>query len=115
MEGPASRAPRLPPLAVLETRDIFPLDADYALESALEKPDRLQHRLLPRPRRPEQRDDRAAAQRRVDAAQHLDRNVALREAALQIDQFQRDIIHNAAPALGRYWPPCRPDRASQGS
>src|SRR3546814_5771447 len=50
-------APRLRPLALLEACYIFALDADYALEPALEQTDRLQHRRLPRPRRPEQRDD----------------------------------------------------------
>src|SRR3546814_11119009 len=84
-------APRLRPLALFEARDILAIDADRTAESAFAQADCLQHRRLAPPRRAEQRDDLAAPQRRVDAAQHLDRDLALTDAAVQFDPYQPDI------------------------
>jgi hypothetical protein len=95
-------APRLGPRALIETRHILAIDADCAFETAFEQTDRLKHRRLARSRRTEQRDDLAALQRRIDAAQHVDGNVALCKAALQVDELQDDITHSAAPARDRY-------------
>ena len=51
----------------------------------------------------------------VDAAQHLDGDVALGEAALEPAGLEDRLTHSAAPGPGRCWPPSAPGRGSRGT
>ena len=51
----------------------------------------------------------------IDAAQHLDGDAGLGEAALEARGYEHRLTHSAAPAPDRCSPPSRPDRASRGS
>src|SRR5215211_7400002 len=80
-------AEKLPPQAgtalVIELARFLACEADRTLEATLEQTDRLQQGRLARSRWPEKCNDLARSDLQVDAAQHFDRNVALREASSQ--------------------------------
>src|SRR3546814_9836156 len=70
-------------IATVQLLAMFPVDDDLALKATFKQADRLQHRRFARTRRAEQRDDLARLQGEVDPAQHMDRLVALGEAAFE--------------------------------
>src|SRR4051794_15653314 len=79
---------------VVELGGFLTLEPDRAFEAAFEKADRLEHRRLARARRTEQRDDLARLHREVDAAKHLDRYMALHEAALEAACDKHRLTHS---------------------
>ncbi len=90
------------PSVIVERRGLFAPDLDGTLEAALEQANRLQQGGLARSRRTEKGNDLAGPDGEVHAAQHLDRNFTLREAAPQIAGFEDRLTHSAAPAPDRY-------------
>src|SRR5687767_3375173 len=86
---------------IVQARRFKPADADRALEATLEKADRLQKCRLARARGPKQRDDLTRLDGKVDPAQHMDRYVPLRKAALEVanvEDRRLQTIHSGAPA-----------------
>src|SRR5947209_362143 len=100
---------------VIEPGRLFAREADRALEPALEQADGLEQGRLTGAGGTEKRDDLARRHLQIDAAQHLDRNVALDETALEVPSDEDRLTHSEAPGPGRCSPPCTPDRASQGT
>src|SRR3546814_12898078 len=94
-------SPLLLSFTLAQLRYVLAFYPDRALETAFEQTDRLQHRRLARSRGAEQRDDLAALQLRIDAAQHVDRHPVLGVAAPQIGQFKRRVSHSGAPGPGQ--------------
>ena len=88
---------------------------DLAAETAFQQPDRLKQRGLARTGGPQQRHDLARHDRQIDAAQHVDPDPALFEAAGQAAQMEDGVIHSATPGPDRCSTPSRPDKAWQGS
>jgi len=100
---------------VVEVGSLFTAQPDRPFEASFEQTDRLEKRRFSRARRAEERNDLARRNRQVYAAQDIDRDRALREAALEIASDENRLTHSEAPGPDRCWPPCRPGRASRGT
>ena len=61
---------------VTEPADVVPVDAHRPLRRALQRPDDVDERRLPRPRRTDDHDELAGADREVDPGEGLDRRLA---------------------------------------
>ena len=89
---------------IVEPRGFLTIDHDGTIKAPLQQADRLEQRGLARTGRPQQRHNLSPAHRQVDAAQHVDRDTALGEAALEAGHLQY-VIHSTAPGRDRYWRP----------
>ena len=90
----AQRVAAQPGAAVIvEAGRFLAMDADRAFEAAFEETDRLEQGRLARARRAEQRDDLARVDVEVDAAQHVDGDSALLEAAPEAADGEDGLTH----------------------
>ena len=108
-------SPNTRPTIVIERSGFLSREPDRALESTFEQPHRLQQRRFPGPRRSQQCHDLAGLDAQINAAQDLDRHLALGEAAPQIVGNKDWFTHIAAPGRGRCWRPCKQGKASPGT
>src|SRR4029078_11353323 len=74
-------------------------EADRALKHAFEEAPRLKERRFSRARWAEQRDDLALPNFEIHPSQHLDRHLALGEAALQVPRDQHRLDHHILPTV----------------
>ena len=92
---------------------------DRPFKAALEQAHRLQQRRLARTGRSEQRDNFIGMNVEINAAKHLDHDIALHKAALHIAQFDslpdHIVTHSGAPEPDRCWRPCRQGKGWPGN
>src|SRR3954447_15081363 len=111
IDEPEQLAPQPSAAIVVELRGLFAAKADRALEAAFEQTDRLKQCGLARARGAQQRNDLARRDLEINAPKHLDRDVALREAALEASRREDWLTHSAAPEPGRCLQLCMPGTA----